>query len=415
MKQLKRIGALALALCLALGVLSGCQGGETSSGSEEVVIDLAEVTDPYEATSGLKADAVVATVGGQDITAESLLYWLGTYTDQNMQYYMMMGQSEMPWDQEMDGSTLAEAMKDAALQMAAMYAILPAKAQELELTVSEDTMAENQAVLDQMAQSLGGQEFLQYYLWQYPLTEELFLSLCAGDEAAALIQEALYGENGSEKPTDAQILSYATDELGLYRAKHILLKTVDTEKPLTDEEGNPTGQYEPLDEATVAAKKALAEDILAQLDAGGDPLALFDALMQEHSEDEGLESNPDGYTASQGQMVQPFEQAALALNDGEHSQIVESVYGYHIILRLPLDPDDYQADYVSYRMGQLQSQWLDEEKISTKRAFDKLDPADFYTRLTALRDAITQEMTAQEEQPEGSASGETSDSSTQSE
>ena len=65
------------------------------------------------------------------------------------------------------------------------------------------------------------------------------------------------------------------DRKGVYRAKHILLKTVDTDKLITDENGNPTGKYEALDDAVVAEKKALAEDLLSQLQAAEDKEALF--------------------------------------------------------------------------------------------------------------------------------------------
>ena len=55
--------------------------------------------------------------------------------------------------------------------------------------------------------------------------------------------------------------------------------------------GHLSDTREPLDEATVAQKKAQAEDFLAQLRAAEDPIALFDDLMNEHSEDSGLSNS----------------------------------------------------------------------------------------------------------------------------
>lgn len=63
--------------------------------------------------------------------------------------------------------------------------------------------------------------------------------------------------------------TYAEDELGYYRAKHILLLTKDMSKTVTNDDG--TTGYAPLDDETIAQKKAKADELLQQLRASDDP------------------------------------------------------------------------------------------------------------------------------------------------
>lgn len=411
--NMKRFGALALCAALSLSLLAGCKSGDpagsssdrsssSSSGSssqtEEPTLDLTGVTDPYLATAGVTGDTVVAQAGGVDITAAQWLQWAASYADQYAQYFG----SDLPWDQDDGSGTMEDAIKEAALQMAQLYALLPGEAAREGVAVDDSQLAEDEASLDKMAEDLGGDEMAQHYLWQIPLTRQSYLDMRLSAMASGAIQEARYGENGAQRPTDAQVLAYATDELGIaYRVKHILLTTVDTSKPLTDEDGKYTGEYEPLDEATVAEKRKLAEDILAQLEGSSDPVALFDDLMHQYSEDTGLSSNPDGYDAQEGQMVEPFEKASLALKEGEFSGIVESAFGYHIILRLPIIADNYRNDYVTYLMTQDNEKLLDSDPATTNEVYDSMDLKAFYENLTALRNTVAQELAAVETETGG--------------
>ncbi len=411
--NMKRFGALALCAALSLSLLAGCKSGDpagsssdrsssSSSGSssqtEEPTLDLTGVTDPYLATAGVTGDTVVAQAGGVDITAAQWLQWAASYADQYAQYFG----SDLPWDQDDGSGTMEDAIKEAALQMAQLYALLPGEAAREGVAVDDSQLAEDEASLDKMAEDLGGDEMAQHYLWQIPLTRQSYLDMRLSAMASGAIQEARYGENGAQRPTDAQVLAYATDELGIaYRVKHILLTTVDTSKPLTDEDGKYTGEYEPLDEATVAEKRKLAEDILAQLEGSSDPVALFDDLMHQYSEDTGLSSNPDGYDAQEGQMVEPFEKASLALKEGEFSGIVESAFGYHIILRLPIIADNYRNDYVTYLMTQDNEKLLDSDPAATNEVYDSMDLKAFYENLTALRNTVAQELAAVETETGG--------------
>lgn len=429
MPNLKRVGALSLSLVLALTAFTGCSGNgggsssssSSSSSSQVEPMDLSSVTDPFLATAGLAGDTVVATAGEAKITADNLLYWLAANIDSTAQYYTMMGMSasDLPWDSPMDdGTTIAQSMLNSALQTAALYALVPVIAQQDGVSISADSQQTIQQSMDSFAQQAGSQDMLNHMLWSSALTQDLYIRMYQASDLNTQLLNRYYGDGAPEAPSDQDILTYVSDNLKIaYKAKHILLKTVDTSKPIKDEDGNATGEYEKLDDATVAEKKALAEDILSQLQAADDKEALFDELMKQYSEDTDSSGNlnsPDGYEAQSGQMVPAFEEAALALQPGEISGIVESPYGYHIILRLPILPADYRDQYISYLMSQRQQQWLNDYPVETNDEYKKIDPAAFYTQLTALRTAVQNEVTAAQGESSGDSSSSSSGSSSSS-
>lgn len=423
MMNLKRLGALSLSLVMTLTALTGCQPGEqtSSSGSTSTPVvvepmDLSQVTDPFLATAGIAGNTVVATVGDREITADRVLYWLSAGMDESAQYAAMFGMGEIPWDTKgEDGKTMAESLLDNALQLAALFTLLPEKAREQAVTLTQADEADIQSTLEGMlSQANRDEALMNRMLWTSAATKEMLVEVFTANLLNANLAKALYGEGSPSYPTDQQVQTFAQEQLGIaYHAKHILLKTVDTNKPITDENGVPTGKFEPLDQATVAEKKARAENLAGQLQAlSGDREPLFDQLMKEHSEDEGLIANPDGYHAGKGQMVPPFEEAALALKEGEVSGIVESDYGYHILLRLPIDAAAYRDQYVSYQMGELQQSWLDSTPIETNENFEKISPASFYQKMQSMRAAVDKEVAAlQASREDGSDAGDQPSSS----
>ena len=402
----KRLGALSLSLALTLSMLSGCQGGGnlsssasgsgSSSGEETKQVepmDLTGVTDPYQATAGIAGDTVVAKAGDVEITADWLLYFTAVSASNYAQIYTA---AEIPWDTQVEeGKTLETSILEDALDSAVMYELISEKARAEGLSFSVDAQKSLANGLVSMASQAGSDELLEHTLWANALTQDLFSRQFEASDLYNQLQNLLYGEGAAEYPADEQVLAYAQDELGYYKAKHILLKTVDTSKPITDEDGNQTGEYEPLDDAVVAEKTALAEDLVSQLQAAADKAALFDQLMAQYSEDTASSGNlngPDGYTAAPGQMVAPFEEAAKALAVGEVSGIVESPYGYHIILRLPLDPADFREDYVAKLMNDRYQGWLAETPVETTEAYGQIDPSSFFEQLQSLQAAVQKEI-----------------------
>ena len=416
MTKQKRLLALVLALVLGAGLLSGCSGGDSSSSGsgdasssssgassssfggsdafEQVEpMDLTGVTDPYLATAGLAGDTVVGTVGGYEITAAELLYWLNSAIENYLTQFSAIGLTSIPWDTELDGATVEEIILQSALEASAFYRLLPELGAAEGLTLHQEDLDDMNSQLEGFDQEMGA-EMTEHRLWYQMMTREQFVRLYESGLMFAQLQELYYGEGSEGYPTDAEVLAYAQDQMGVYRAKHILLLTKDMEQTVTNEDG--TTGYAPLDDATVAEKKALAEELKAKLDAytGDDLIGYFTELADEYSEDSGRAGNPEGYTFGSGQMVEEFESAAAALGEGEVSEIVESYYGYHIILRKPLD-EAKAVDAVreTYFSGLLESR-IEDAAVEMNPAVEALDLVDIYDAFSLLMDTDADSDTA---------------------
>ena len=388
MMKLKRLGALALALVLALSALSGCgdkSSGGSASGSngslQTAAMDLTQVTDPYLAVSGLAADEAVITVGDTEITAADYLYWLNRIIDS---YLSSSGGtiSTPSWDMETsEGLTFGRLIMDQAEDMVVFHTTLRHLAQAEGLSPDPSIASEmNEEYTNLVIQAAGKETRVIHTYWANMLTKDLLIKLFENNDLFEQLQELYYGENSGHYPTDAEVNAYL-DEKGYFRVKHILLMTVDQ---LT---------YEPLEQSETARKKADADDLLAQLRASEDPVTLFDQLMNEYSEDGGLAANPDGYIFdATDSLVGGFREAALALAVGEISDVVETDYGYHIMLRLPIDPAGYRDACTSHLLEARIDAEQDRLGVARTAAFDKLDIDTFWNNMLSLQSAVQAEL-----------------------
>jgi foldase protein PrsA len=88
--------------------------------------------------------------------------------------------------------------------------------------------------------------------------------------------------------------------------------------------------------------KAKAEDVLKQVQAGGD----FAELAKKYSQDSSASNGGDLGFFGKGQMVTEFENAAFALQAGQTSAIVKTKYGYHIIKVTEKKDDQVKASHI---------------------------------------------------------------------
>lgn len=389
MKNWKRLLALILAGAMAL-TLFACKTGddpgsadspdpgadasaEPSDGPDAsadpgdtpaIEVDLSQ--DVLQFSAGMDGSEELLRVNGASVPADLALYFLYMNCYSFYTSYGMYGLSI---------ADFADLLLEDTASMAGYYYLMHQKAEELGCLPTD---AQVQEARDRLMD--GGQENYDLLKRAYGMSDESMEYISTINIYYQNLLDALVPE-----ATDEMINSCA------YHVKHILLLTVDMEgDPVAQEDG--TYGYPPLDDETIAAQKAKIDGLLSQLRASDDSEALFDTLMHEYSEDGGLEGSPDGYTATPGEMVPEFEQTAFSLEMGEISEVVESTYGYHIILRLPLDdPEDYAEKCRQDALDEQLDPLMEAAEIVRSDALDSLDVSAFFDRYTAYQQALTAE------------------------
>lgn len=122
-------------------------------------------------------------------------------------------------------------------------------------------------------------------------------------------------------PSDAEVEKFYNENPEAFeappevRASHVLVKT------------------EGLDDAGKAKAKAKIEGLLARIKGEINVEAAFAAAAKEHSDCPSGAQGGDLGWFGHGMMVPEFDQAAFALKDGELSGVIETQFGYHVLLK----------------------------------------------------------------------------------
>ncbi|MDQ2084929.1 peptidylprolyl isomerase [Herbivorax sp. ANBcel31] len=128
-----------------------------------------------------------------------------------------------------------------------------------------------------------------------------------------------------EQPQEVELIEPAQT-----RVKHVLIGI--SEEARDEYMGLMQGGDQEAAESFLEEKleeiKPKAEEVLDKARSGED----FEELIAEYGEDPGMEQEPDGYSVTKGsQFVPEFEEASLNLEEGEVSDLVPTMHGYHII------------------------------------------------------------------------------------
>ena len=392
----KKLLALLMSLVLLLGALSvpalaadgdtaSAESASDNASSDSAVSDAqaaaqeayAKVVAQLDAASKkYDGSAVVATVNGTEVTWKLYYYLIGSLTSQYINYTMAIPDFSADMG---DGTTLQDAMREALEARIKYYTVAITEAENRGLTDTVNAEVDEQ--WNSIVEQYGSVDALMEAIENAYLDEPTYRQLLTTNAAFNAIMLDAYGAAG-EKLSDEDVLAWANDNDYL-RCKHILFLTQnDDGTDMTDEE-----KAEVRKEAEAALKELRALE--------GDREALterFDALMAE-ADDPGMTTFPDGYTFTESQMVQEFEDGTRALEEYELSDIVETSYGYHIILRLPLDPDGKTlsqdsgtGEYMTLRVDAANAlfndmliEWINTATVEWQGDFGSLDYNELFT------------------------------------
>ena len=205
---------------------------------------------------------------------------------------------------QMDAAQLKQAMEQSAVQLGERKLLLNAASASKTQVSSEEL---DKAMQEQYSRAGDEKKFLDVLAGAGISIDYVRNSIRDSLTIEKYLQSALAGQTAVSE--DEIQKAYSQDKTATVR--HILLPT--------------QGKN---DQEKLEIRRKM-EDILARARKGED----FAALARQYSEDPGSKEKGGLYeNFGRGQMVKPFEDAAFSVPIGQISDIVETQYGYHIIL-----------------------------------------------------------------------------------
>ena len=375
MNKLLRIISVLLALALSMTMLFGCgssanddgtvsgdnqsdDGGSTADDGEDEI----EALEPSLTIDGeavdISSNPVMINIGGIDIPFDEFRY---VY----IYYAASRGISSDLWESDPDlFPTFLEIIVSACKETC--YGELLANKYNISLTDSDmDEIALNLA--NESAQFESQEEYEQA-LKDAGITEDLLERLITKQVLGNRAYLELYGgENPQLIGSDEDIKADISENY--VRVYHLLISA--------DHFYGLEGYEDYTDEQLAQEAKTLAEETLASIQNGDGDIY---ELAQTIGDDPGMIDNEEGYLFTYGMMVEPFEKASFALGVGDVSGLVETDYGWHIIIRLEQDEyvnehfEEVRETYVNDRFNSDVNTLLAETEVTTTEYFDKLTP-----------------------------------------
>lgn len=319
-KTEKRAGITLAMLALGAMLLVGCGDKADKNVAPTQIPNQGTSTAEQEADPAVVqaraeelAGQVAVTVGDLEITMDTMMMFI--YSMENMgaqyEYYYQMTEQTSFWDLPYDesGILMRDVYKNYVMNSAIQYGVLYQRAMLVGMELTEEENEDNQTFVNEIFSVISAEE-----LERAGFTRETLLKTVEFMTYAEKYYNTLINSFGiTEEEVKKEINQEDYKE---YETEYLYLSTSSYDE-----------NYQVIErtEEEKAEDYALMQDILAQLKAGS-------TMIQIKEANEKLTHTTRTFLADTETVDIAYVQAAKELKNGEYSDIVETKYGYYIIL-----------------------------------------------------------------------------------
>ena len=241
-----------------------------------------------------------------------------------------------------EDTTMSDYLHFAASQQALSAVLCRQLAKENKLKITSADKTNLEATMDSMVSSFGGAKAYNSFLDESGTTEDALWRYFEDMLYMQKLQTLFADGNKFALTTEEREKAQADYKEAYITIRHMLFFTTNTSTGVKLAEGD------------IELQREKANEALARLKNGES----FDAVAADAN-------HAETFTFTTGQMVAPFETAAFALQVGEYSDVVETPYGFHIIIRDNLTNEQY-ATFYSGVISEKFSKFLNEHSESAE-------------------------------------------------
>ncbi len=320
MKIFKKSIALLLLVCCVLPILASC--------------------------SSKKLGEPLMTLGDITFSENMLEFLLSRYKYYFVSQHTGGKDDKAFWDTKVEGSdkTWNETFTEFVVDNAKTYTAALYLFDDLGLKLPEATVEKIDKEIESLlnGQADGNKNKFNEILATYGVNMDILREVYLMEEKYAMIRDFYYGEYGTEKLSTEAKDAYYKDNY--YRFKHIFKYTgsrpvIKDGKFVYDDKGNV--RYEEMTKEMDDKVKGTMSALYNAIKDGNED---FDEILEIYNEDIANDEYPNGYYVTETTVYAEEVLDKVFSMDIESYAYVESEYGVHIILRLPLEKGAYDSE-----------------------------------------------------------------------